>query len=355
MLIKYLMKKLVVLFLILIFFSKTQNVFASTGLFTVDNIEVNGPIKISNNREKYLNLAFKKGFRKLVTAIIKREDQKELLSTDLSNIKKFVSSYRIIEEQNFENNYNLKINLYFKRRLIEEFLINKNISYSEMKKFDMLVYPIFIKGSELQVISKNKFYEEWNTNNIYDNVNFVLPLQNLDDINFIKENLSNLEETDLTRLVKNYGIKNSTIIILRYEKKKLDVFLKSDLSGTKRNKKIDFKIDNLNDETIRGDLISNLKSYTIELWKEENLIDIAAPSYLTLNIKIKDEESFKIIIDNIKKINLIDSFSIINFDERSARIKIKFFGKIKSLQNNLIENGFDIQFLDDQWNLKLRS
>ena len=136
---------------------------------------------------------------------------------------------------------------------------------------------------------------------------------------------------------------------------KLDVFLKSDLSGTKRNKKIDFKIDNLNDETIRGDLISNLKSYTIELWKEENLIDIAAPSYLTLNIKIKDEESFKIIIDNIKKINLIDSFSIINFDERSARIKIKFFGKIKSLQNNLIENGFDIQFLDDQWNLKLRS
>ena len=99
------MKKLVVLFLILIFFSKTQNVFASTSLFTVDNIEVSGPIKISNNREKYLNLAFKKGFRKLVTAIIKREDQKELLSTDLSNIKKFLSSYRIIEEQNFENNY----------------------------------------------------------------------------------------------------------------------------------------------------------------------------------------------------------------------------------------------------------
>ena len=53
--------------------------------------------------------------------------------------------------------------------------------------------------------------------NIYDNVNFVLPLQNLDDINFIKENLSKLEETDLTRLVDNYNIKNSTIIILRYE------------------------------------------------------------------------------------------------------------------------------------------
>ena len=202
MLIKYLMKKFVILFLIILFFSKTQNVFATTSLFTVDNIEVNGTTKTSNNREKYLNLAFKKGFQKLVTAIIKREDQKDLLSIDLRNIKSFVSSYKIIEEKNFNGNYSLKINLYFNRKLFENFLIKKNISYSEMKKFDMLIYPIFIKGSELQVISKNKFFEEWNLSNIYDNVNFVLPLQNLDDINFIKENLSKLEETDLSRLVE---------------------------------------------------------------------------------------------------------------------------------------------------------
>ena len=59
MLIKYLMKKFVILFLIILSFSKTQNVFASTNSFTVDNIEVNGTTKTSNNREKYLNLAFK--------------------------------------------------------------------------------------------------------------------------------------------------------------------------------------------------------------------------------------------------------------------------------------------------------
>ena len=87
-----------------------------------------------------------------------------------------------------------------------------------MKNFDMLIYPIFIKASELQLISKNNFFEEWNLSNFHDNVNFVLPLQNLDDINFIKENLSKLEETDLSRLVDSYNIKNSTIIILRFNK-----------------------------------------------------------------------------------------------------------------------------------------
>ena len=43
-----------------------------------------------------------------------------------------------------------------------------------------------------KVKSKNKFFEEWNLLSIYDNVNFVLPLQNLDDINFIKENLNSV-------------------------------------------------------------------------------------------------------------------------------------------------------------------
>ena len=347
------MKKFVILFLIILSFSKTQNVFASTNSFTVDNIEVNGTTKTSNNREKYLNLAFKKGFQKLVSAIIKREDQKELLTIDLQKIKSFISSYKIIEEKNYDGDYSLKINLYFNRKLFENFLINKNISYSEMKKFDMLIYPIFIKESELQVISKNKFFEEWNSSVIYDNVNFVLPLQNLDDINFIKENLPKLEETDLSRLVDNYNIRNSTVIILRLNQKKLNVFLKSNLSGVKKNKKIDFKIENLENETIRGDIISNLKLYTVELWKEENLIDIAAPSFLTLYVAIKNKDSFKKILDNVKQVNSVDYFFIESFDDSSAKIKVKFYGNVKNLQNNLIENGFEVKVFNEQWNLKL--
>ena len=89
------MKKFIILFLIILFFNKTQNVFASTSVFTVDNIEVSGLNKTTNNREKYLNLAFKKGFSKLITAIIKKEDQKELLSLEISNIKNFLFIFLI--------------------------------------------------------------------------------------------------------------------------------------------------------------------------------------------------------------------------------------------------------------------
>ena len=48
------MKKFIILFLIILFFNKTQNVFASSSVFIVDNIEVGGSTKTTNNREKYL-------------------------------------------------------------------------------------------------------------------------------------------------------------------------------------------------------------------------------------------------------------------------------------------------------------
>ena len=60
-----------------------------------------------------------------------------------------------------------------------------------------------------------------------------------------KKNLSVLEEKNLSRLVDNYEIKNSSIVILRYDEKKLNVFLKTNLAGPNKVKQIDFGLENL--------------------------------------------------------------------------------------------------------------
>ena len=220
---------------------------------------------------------------------------------------------------------------------------------------DILVYPIFISDSELQVFSKNKFFEEWNKENDLENINFILPVENLDDIDFIKRNLDDLEEANLSRLVDNYEIKNRAILILRYDKKKLGVFLTTDLSGSKKVKKIDFMLENIENAEARRDIIVNLKYYINELWKEENLIDISAPSYLTVNAKIRNKSSLIKIIEGIKKISLIDNYEVEKLDNKSAIIKIKFFGKIKNLQDRFKENGFQYEILHDEWNLYIKS
>ena len=54
------MKKLIFLSLIILFLSKTQNIFAKTDTFIVDNIEVTGKINDINYRETYLTISFRK-------------------------------------------------------------------------------------------------------------------------------------------------------------------------------------------------------------------------------------------------------------------------------------------------------
>ena len=107
----------------------------------------------------------------------------------------------------------MKISVSFKEEAINEFFNNKGISYSAVSKLETIIYPIFILNSELQAFSENKFFNEWNDIQEFQDVNFILPVKNLDDLNFIKKNKDNLEEIDLGELVDNYEINNSAILI----------------------------------------------------------------------------------------------------------------------------------------------
>ena len=113
--------------------------------------------------------------------------KEKILSTDLSTIKSLAENYKIVEEKVLENKYNANITITFKRNLVSDFFYKKGISYSESEKLQTIVYPILILNSELQVFSNNKFFDEWNTDEDFSNIDFVLPVENLDDISFIKK------------------------------------------------------------------------------------------------------------------------------------------------------------------------
>ena len=59
------------------------------------------------------------------------------------------------------------------------------------------------------------------------------------------------------------------------------------------------------------------------------------------------------ILEKIDAIGLIQNYSVKKLDNKSAKIKIKFFGKINNLQNSLIDSGFEFKILNDEWILSL--
>jgi len=349
------MKKIIFfLLLILLFLYKTQNVFAYQDAFTVDKIIIEGKIKQNNYKERYIDIAFRKGFEKLLSNILKIEDQKKIFSTELAIIKSFVQSYRIVDEQEIEGKYLAEISLSFKEDAINQFFQKKGISYSASQSFETLIYPIFFKNSELEVFSGNKFFEEWNTNKDFEGVNFILPVESLDDLVFIKKNKDDLEEIDLQSLVDKYEIKNSAILILRYDESILNVFIKTDFKGLKKLKKIDILVKNLDNKKVREETILKLKSIVHDMWKEQNLIDASTPSYLTLKIQLNEPYNLGEAISKIKKISIIKSHNIEELNKNNATIKIRYLGKIKSLENFLIQSGFRLKIEDNEWNLILK-
>ena len=347
------MKKLIFLSLIILFSNKTQNVFADQNTFIVDNIIVTGEIRDNNYRENYIDVAFRKGFQRLVENILRIKDQKKILSTDLSTIKSLAESYKINKEKIVGNKYSSEITITFKRNSVTNFFYNRGVSYSESEKLETIVYPILVLNSELQVFSNNKFFEEWNEGEKFDNVEFILPVENLDDIAFIKKNLPILEEVDLSQLVDNYEIKNSAILILRYDEKSLNVFLKTNFGNVEKFKKIELNVKNLQDKKVRESIIDSLKSSIHDLWKEQNLIDISVPSYLIVSTPIREPDSLGEVIKRIKKISLITNYYIEELDGDSVKIKIQYLGKIKNLQSSFTENGFTFQIINNEWQLTL--
>ena len=347
------MKKFIFLSLILLFLTKTQNVFASTNTFTVDNIEVSGEIRKDIPRERYLNIAFRKGFQSLIQNILKKEDHKKLSSTNLKTIKSLIENYRVLEEKTTDSQYTLNIEITFSRNLLNVFFSKNNISYSEVTKLDIIVYPILIINSELQLFSENDFLKEWNDSKDIENIDFILPVDNMDDINFIKNNILILEESNLEKLVDKYEIKNTSILILRHNNKKLNVFLKTNFKGSKKTKRYDFKIQDIDDMEKRALIIKDLKFHINDLWKEQNLIDISVPSYLTVNVRIENQSTLVNVMKRLGRINLIENYNVEILDKNYAKIKIKYFGKIKNLKDSFINNGFKFKVLHNEWNLSL--
>ena len=107
----------------------------------------------------------------------------------------------------------------------------------------------------------------------------------------------------------------------------------------------------LDNKKVREETISKLKSIVHDMWKEQNLVDVSIPSYLTLNVQFKDPYNLGEVISKIKKISIIKSYNIQELNKNNAKIKIKYLGKIKSLENFLIQSGFRLKIQDNKWNL----
>ena len=341
------------LFALIKFFFSTSILYAKG--FNINNVEISTKFQINFNRDYVLDEGFDLSFNKLINTILKSEDQKKVNNTSLNEIKSMIETFSIKEEKFINQIYYLSLDVTFNKKQIFEFLEEKNVFPSLPIKNKIFLLPIIIdeNKNEIFVFSENFVLNNINKNIQYNELlEYILPSDDLEDLKLIKDNINNIENYDLSKIIDKYFLDDYIIMLLFKNYNQLRV-----LSKINFNKKVFIDNKNFPDLNLtvienQNKLVQKMKTIYEDQWKMINQIN--ASIKLPLNISIENNESLK--ISKFEKIlteqDLIYDFNIVKFDHKKIIYKIIFNGAPDLFFANMLSFGYQFELRDQVWVLK---
>ena len=351
----FFLRKCICIFLLTTFiFSLFTKSHAEENVFTINNIKVKGRINLEFSRDKYLNMAFMNSFDVLMNKILLTRDLEKLKNVKLKQVKNLISSFQIIEENYRKEEYSANIKIFYNEKKIKDFLGKENISFSQAEKISAVLFPAFIINDKIQNFSENFFYNNWNDFEIEnETINFILPLDDIEDISRILEMKEKLERLNVDDLVNKYDVKNYVFMFMTHENNKLTIHLKVNFNNNQISKNIFYTIKNIKDKKKLINILKDLKLIITDIWKEQNLVNVLLP----LSIKLKFDHSKLEELDKLRKIfykiNIIDDYKLEKFDINSSFFKIYYYGNPKKLRSELLKFGYKLTNKQGFWQLNL--
>ncbi len=353
---KYLLfKKMYIYFcflvLINIFFS-TENIHAKT--FTISDVEISTPFEINFDKNEIIDQGFSKAFNRLILSIVQTKDQKKLNTISLGLIKEMVETFSIKEEKFINEIYYLSLNVSFNKKKVFNLLEKKNIFPSILIKKKVLLIPIILdeNNDEILIFSESSFYNNWNSNiKNYHLLEYILPSEDIEDINLIKHNSKNLENYDFKEIIQKYNLENYIITIVFKNNNQIKVMNKIKFNEEINFKNLIFQNLSLNNDKEIEEFTENLKIIFENYWKAKNQINTSVKISLTISIN-NDNSKISKFEEILNDIDLIYDFYISKFNNKNNIYKIIFNGSpdyfLKIMKD--LDHEFDTQH--QVWALK---
>ncbi len=346
------MKNLILIFYIIIILTKTGNVLSNNAIFNVNNIEINKAFSI--NREELIKQAFRKSFNQLINRLLLKEDYENISRTDLKTITSLISYYQISSPVEIENKKeNIKVNISYDKDKIHDFFYNRNILYADIINSEIIIFPLLKIKSQYYIYNNNYFYENWNENLVDDYLQFSLPGESIENIQKININKENIYKIDLNNFFKEFEFTNVAFVTIDLKKNSAEIFLNSRIEGKNIKKKFNIKKDKNKDDDFNNQIILEISDTIKDLVKKENLIDVKTPSFINVELKMKKNDNLVIFNDKLKRIDLVDSFFVQQFNKDYVLIKIKYLGKISKIIKKLKEQNIELKMISGEWQLRI--
>jgi len=342
----------ITLSLFFIFFS-TDKVEAKS--FNIENIEVSKPFELNFDKNKVVDDGFIKAFSELILRLTTSSDHKVINKARLNQIKGMIESFTIKEEKFINEIYYVNLGVSFNKKKIFKYLENNNIFPSIPKKKIFLFIPIIIDEDKknLALFSDSKIFNEWNDyKESFYLIDYLLPTEDLEDINLIKKNYDEIEKYNFAEIINKYNLSDSIITLIFKNQNNIRILSRVTVNDNIVIKNLSFSNIDLDNKQNRENLISNLKIVYEDYWKNFNKINtsIKFPIY----IKIKGNDNLKVsnFENTLNEIDLIYDYYILKFDKDFIYYHIIFNGTPDNFLKLMKKKSFDLNTQNKTWILK---
>jgi hypothetical protein len=214
--------------------------------------------------------------------------------------------------------------------------------------------PILKKNNQIYIYRQNFFYNKWNDISKNEIIDFILPQENIEIIQNINKNRSNLLNIELNNLFEEYTKKNLALVLIEDTNSSQEkIYFKIKILNKNIVKNIIIKKANLDQEKFYEKIITEIRKEIINIVKSQNLIDIRIPSFLNVNLDINKDITLYELNERIKKIDLIENIYVQEFNNKSVSLKIKYLGKLNRIIKQLEKQKIFLKLKGDQWSIKI--
>ena len=344
---------LYILFLFFVFFFiKFSTVKVYSNNYKVLDLEISKTYDNDFNKEAVIDVAFKKAFEELILRITTTNGEDLRKITSMNTIYSLIESFSIVDEKFIDNKYISKFEVEFNKKELFNFLQKKNIFPSIPKNKDLLLIPILINSEKNHILlfSENIFFTNWNNfNEKYFLLNYILPNEDIEDINLIKKNIYNIEEYNFNEIITKYEIKDYIILILFQKDNNFNALMKINLN----NKLI---ILNKRFEWDEGKSVENIiKDLKLEFenqWKKLNIINTSINLPITLSVNSKNHNLIQNLEKKLYDLDLVSNYYIDYFSNEKIIYKIIFNSTPDKFINEFTNSNIKLNTNNSIWRIE---
>jgi hypothetical protein len=323
--------------------------------FKVSDIEISSPFELNFKKNSIIDKGFQTSFLNLLSMITTSGDMNKIRDISIKELKSMIDSFTISDEQFVNNKYFSKLETTFNKKKILTFLERKNIFPSMPIRNKVLLIPILVDAetNSIYLFNNNVFYEKWNDKKkSHQLLDYLLPSEDLEDLNKIQEMSNSIETYDFTNLIAKYDLKDYIISIIYKSGNEIKILSKINLDNSLKINNQKYSKINLDNEEDINKILANLKNVYEDRWKKNNEINTSIKLPITISIDSRDYKKILKLEEALKDIDLIADFYVLKFDNKDTQYKIIYNGSPKTFLNNMANKNFYLILKNNVWAIK---